>query len=125
MPAATDSAYSCPSWDVPRVTTSKPGVCDAPGSTTGTSKLSQAQLTGQHRDPAGQVPLATAVLTACSLGMRHHGDAGGSWLARTAAAISWDEAPDTPMCTAVLEAGAGERQARARPTSAAAPRCSR
>ena len=69
------------------------------------------QLPRQHRHPAVEVPSATAVLTACSLGRETTVTPGGSWLACTAAAVSWGEAPETPMWTTVaLAAGEGQPQ---------------
>ena len=63
IPAATDSAYSCPRGDVPLVTTSNPGVCVAPGSTIGMSKVCRRSCDGRTATPPSRLPLATAFCT--------------------------------------------------------------
>src|SRR5580698_10043159 len=83
-PAATDSAYSSPNGDVPLVTTSKPGVCVAPGSTMGMSKVCRRNCDGNTATPPSSVPFATPSLTNCWLGNAVTVTFVGSWLAATA-----------------------------------------
>src|ERR1700734_4044893 len=99
IPAATDSAYSSPNGDVPFVTTSKPGVCVAPGSTMGTSTVCRRTCDGSTATPPSSVPDATASLTDCWLGNAVPVTCFGSWLAANAAVSICGEVPATPMCT--------------------------
>src|ERR1700722_14696414 len=97
IPAATDSAYSCPRGDVPLVTTSNPGGCVAPGSTIGRSKGGGCSWEGRTATPPSRVPRATACWTEVWLGISVTVTFGGSWLACSAARSIWGDAPETPM----------------------------
>ncbi len=99
IPAATDSAYSSPNGDVPLVTTSKPGVWVAPGSTIGMSRVCRRSCDGRTATPPSSVPFATASLTDCWVGSVVTVTFFGSWLAASAAVSVWGEAPATPMWT--------------------------
>ena len=122
IPAATDSAYSWPRGDVPRVTTSKPGVCVAPGSTMGTSSVCSRSCDGRTATPPSSVPLDTAFCTDAWLGSVVTVTFFGSWLACSAAVSICGDAPEMPMWTGVALAPPAKESPRTAAMSSGAAR---
>ena len=73
-PAATDSAYSCPSSALARSTTSNPGEGVAPGATIGMRRCERVCGPRSTTTPPASVPSATSRLTVASSGTQPHHD---------------------------------------------------